>query len=196
MTLVGFQNPSLFYTLPCQFNTQTSLQVHRTQLCSTFFLASLTHRHHYRYTEPSFVLHSSLPVQHTDIITGTQNPALFYTLPLKRERPETDDFSINKYLAVREKYLVEISIFQEVLADTLTKIILKMYLQILEFQFQFFSFPTKTYNFLSDKDFVPPPLADASANDASFFLLAPLGKPYKKSATKLVGGGRPYGHCH
>ena len=47
---------------------------------------------------------------------------------LKRERLETDDIAIKKYLLVKEKYLVEISIFQEimrtflqVLADTLTK---------------------------------------------------------------------------
>ena len=47
---------------------------------------------------------------------------------LKRESPETDDFAIKKYLVVKEKYLVEISIFQkmrnflQVLRDTLTQI--------------------------------------------------------------------------
>ena len=35
---------------------------------------------------------------------------------LKRERPETDDFAIQKYLAVKEKY------FLQVLADILTNI--------------------------------------------------------------------------
>ena len=40
---------------------------------------------------------------------------------LKRERPNTDDFVIKKYLVVREKYLVETILFQEItkiLADT------------------------------------------------------------------------------
>ena len=44
---------------------------------------------------------------------------------MKRERPETDDFAIKKYLVVKEKFFVEISIFQEimrnVLSGTLTK---------------------------------------------------------------------------
>ena len=39
---------------------------------------------------------------------------------LKLERPETDDFAIKK-VVVKEKYMVEILIFQ-VLADTLTKL--------------------------------------------------------------------------
>ena len=33
---------------------------------------------------------------------------------LKLERPETYDFGIKKYLVVQEKYLVEISLFQEI----------------------------------------------------------------------------------
>ena len=46
---------------------------------------------------------------------------------LNRKNPETDDFAIKTYLFVKEIYLVEISIFQEItrltkeLADTLTK---------------------------------------------------------------------------
>ena len=32
----------------------------------------------------------------------------------KREKPETDDFAINKYLVVKETYLVEISLFKEI----------------------------------------------------------------------------------
>ena len=33
---------------------------------------------------------------------------------LKRERPETDDFEIKEYLVVKEKYLANISLFQEI----------------------------------------------------------------------------------
>ena len=42
---------------------------------------------------------------------------------LKRERPETDDFEIKEYLVVKEKYLVNISLFQEI-TNTLTKMFL------------------------------------------------------------------------
>ena len=34
---------------------------------------------------------------------------------LTREKPETDDFAIQNYLVMKEKYLVEISIFQEIM---------------------------------------------------------------------------------
>ena len=33
---------------------------------------------------------------------------------LNRKNPETDDFAIKTYLVVKERYLVEISIFQEI----------------------------------------------------------------------------------
>ena len=40
---------------------------------------------------------------------------------LKREKPETDDFCRKKYLFMKEKYLVEISIFQEISGIFFTK---------------------------------------------------------------------------
>ena len=41
---------------------------------------------------------------------------------LKRERPETDDFAITKYWVVKEKYLVNIVIFQEIRRLFLTSV--------------------------------------------------------------------------
>ena len=39
---------------------------------------------------------------------------------LKRERPETVDFVIKKYMAVKKKYFVEISLFQEISKNKIT----------------------------------------------------------------------------
>ena len=66
---------------------------------------------------------------------------------LNRERPETDDFAIKKYLVVKEKYLVEISIF------------LKMSLIILAFQniSGILFFPCKNLHFRSGQGFCPHP---------------------------------------
>ncbi|XP_023325659.1 xyloside xylosyltransferase 1 isoform X3 [Eurytemora carolleeae] len=79
-TNLGFMFPDLFHILPCQFNTQTSLQVYRCtgvplfntsltlvscfQTYSIYFLASSILRHHYRPIPYTF-----LPVQYSDIIT-------------------------------------------------------------------------------------------------------------------------------
>ena len=73
---------------------------------------------------------------------------------LKRERTETDDFVIKKYL--KEKSIA-VSLFQEItkifksLADTLTKIF-EIYLHILAFHniiSIFYFFPNKNLHFLS-----------------------------------------------
>ena len=84
---------------------------------------------------------------------------------LKLERPETDDFAIKK-LVVKEKYFVVVSVFQEIMRHFFVsrhpyKNILKMSLHIPAFQnipSIFYFVPKKTYIFLADKGFAPPPL--------------------------------------
>ena len=67
---------------------------------------------------------------------------------LKRERPETDDFAIKKYLVV-DKILSIFQEMKEVLGDTLTQIYTKMSLHILFLFIFLFSLQKLDY---------PPPL--------------------------------------
>ena len=71
---------------------------------------------------------------------------------LKRERPETDDFVIKKYLVVNEKYY---NILRNYSQTPLQKF-LNIYLHILAFQnipSILYFFPAKTCIFLADKGF-------------------------------------------
>ena len=106
---------------------------------------------------------------------------------LKLERPETDDFAIKK-LVVKEKYLVVVSVFQEIMRHFFGyKNILKMSLHIPAFQnipSIFYFVPTKTYIFLADKGFAPPPLMDMSAKNVSFFWTAPLSNMEEELQSK------------
>ena len=65
-----------------------------------------------------------------------------------RERHETDDFAIQKnILVVKEKYMVEISIFQEITRFCVRKY-LCIFLRFRTFRAFFIFFPYKNLNFL------------------------------------------------
>ena len=78
---------------------------------------------------------------------------------LKRERPETDDFAIKRYLVVKENFLIEISIFEKIMLSVSRhpyKSFLKC-LYIFAFQNiqQFLYFPLKNLHFLSGQWSLP-----------------------------------------
>ena len=74
---------------------------------------------------------------------------------------------------MKEKYLVEISLFQEITKkkNWQTQFFLKFLCIFMRFRtFQAFFSPTKIYIFLEDEGFAPPPtLTDMSAKNVIFF---------------------------
>ena len=90
---------------------------------------------------------------------------------LKRERPQTDDFAIKKIS--RFNFSKRNAKFFTSVSRHLYKKFLKISLHILPKFFNFF--PTKTYIFIGEKGFAPPPpLTDMSAKHVIFFWTAPL----------------------
>ena len=81
----------------------------------------------------------------------------------KQEKPEMDDFERKKKLVLNEKFKYFKKIFLKVFNGYTCKNVTKYFV---------YSF-TSEHFFYSEKKLAPPPSADASAKNASFFKVLP-----------------------